>query len=138
MQCNQYIIESCEHQNATRPIDFVSMTHAYHCAMAHRLVTSTVTEGLTLRLSKFATGYNKYRMVIVTFTDGSTGAPWREIPRLMAQLFEAQFDITPEEFYQRFEEIHPFEDGNGRVGSLLYNILNDTIQDPIHPPEFKK
>lgn len=27
------------------------------------------------------------------------------------------------EYYYAFEEIHPLQDGNGRVGMLLYNIL---------------
>lgn len=32
----------------------------------------------------------------------------------------------------RFEDIHPFEDGNGRVGRILYNIHRLKCDLPIH------
>ena len=46
--------------------------------------------------------------------------------------------ITPEEFYQEFESIHPGIDGNGRVGCILYNFLRGSMNIPIKPPEFRK
>lgn len=32
--------------------------------------------------------------------------------------------VSGAEFYQEFESIHPFADGNGRVGFVLYNLGN--------------
>lgn len=76
-----------------------------------------------------------FRKTPVVFSNGKSGAPYSEIERMLNNLLQAKGIITPLEFYVEFEKIHPFEDGNGRVGALLYNIFNGTIFDPVLPPE---
>jgi Fic family protein len=68
--------------------------------------------------------WRSYRVVVGT----SMKPDPREVPRLMDQLFEHGGELTPTEWYREFEEIHPFADGNGRVGALIFNHMSDTLE----------
>lgn len=59
-----------------------------------------------------------------------------EVPRLIDNLCEHGTDLTAAEWFKEFEEIHPFRDGNGRTGAILYNWLNDTLDKPVTAPDF--
>lgn len=45
---------------------------------------------------------------------------------------ELMLDIkTVDDWYLAYEAVHPFSDGNGRSGKVLYNWLLGTLEDPV-------
>lgn len=150
MQFSQYIRESCEIQNATTPDDYIGMSLAF----AHTIqMWSFRSRNRSYRIDLNDLDYLirnirssptqiAFRSQPVTFANGNIiSGGVQVIEAQLRSLLDAQNDLTPEEFYWAFEEIHPWTDGNGRVGSLLFNVLNNSILNPIHPrdnPAWKK
>lgn len=74
-------------------------------------------------------GYYRRRNVFV----GNHIAPdWHYVENLMDNWLLDHMYLTPKEAYIRFEHIHPFVDGNGRVGRMLYNWQNLKANKDIH------
>jgi hypothetical protein len=60
--------------------------------------------------------------------------PPKDIRDRLARWWEQLQKMTPIEAYKEFETIHPFVDGNGRVGKIILNWRNGSLDDPIFPP----
>ena len=46
--------------------------------------------------------------------------PSEEVPNAMSIWLDSMWDMDPIESHISFEKIHPFRDGNGRTGRMLY------------------
>ncbi|KKL93403.1 hypothetical protein LCGC14_1874990, partial [marine sediment metagenome] len=66
---------------------------------------------------------------------GQNVVDWRNVPNALHRLWKHGQHLSPIQFYTEFELIHPFNDGNGRVGAILYNWLNGTLEDPEAPAD---
>jgi hypothetical protein len=66
----------------------------------------------------------------------SVKPPHPIVPRLLNELLEDVGQESPEEWFRRYEEVHPFRDGNGRTGQILYNWLRGTLDAPVWAPDY--
>jgi hypothetical protein len=59
-----------------------------------------------------------------------------EVPALIERWLENIPGMDAGEAYKEFQHIHPFRDGNGRVGKIVFNMLNGTLENPKMPPNY--
>jgi hypothetical protein len=83
--------------------------------------------GRYVEREKNANGFRTLNVRVGEFVAPS----YTEVPRLLEHLWKLKDLYTPDEFYVEFEKIHPFVDGNGRVGKILHNWLLGKLNDPI-------
>lgn len=126
-QCFDYMID---HTNDTLDERFIKD--------AHRILKTNTSDS---RLSWFHVGEYKIRKNMVG--DMKTTPPEKvkdEMNKLLME-YNKKTDITFEDildFHVKFERIHPFQDGNGRVGRIIlfkeclrYNIVPFIIEDDL-------
>lgn len=156
----QYSATECEHQGSGE-LSVYDMVNAWKFAsvVSNRVDSGTTIENLLTyhpnidlefilslgALVEPAENRDGFRTHAVGIVDPNSptgikpiGSSWWDIERHLTALLDSFYSapLTPDEFYKMYEEIHPFRDGNGRTGKILYNYLCGTLENPIWPPNF--
>jgi Fic family protein len=119
------------------PMHVAYLLRALNVARNMNAFSPTVNEDWIRELNAIVdNGDGNYRKIPATFNQGMPAINAENIPNVMANLVKHQDMLTYEEFVYEFLKIHPFEDGNGRVAFLLFNLLKGTIQALEPLPEF--
>jgi len=135
MDITDFVIDNCRQQNATEPKDYIGMTRACNRALKIGYFNEEITVQDILRIGGLVNNVSDicWRIVPVTFANGNSGIPASTIDHAIERLLEFQKAMSPEDFYREFERIHPFVDGNGRTGAILFNALTKDFW--TNPPE---
>jgi len=150
-----YVVHETERQSGTIR-EAVGMSYALQMFQNRWKLGRRMNDGLILTAFAVIKGYEAgaYRSVPAVFNQGTPAVPpgaqleqamkrWNavinssqaEVTKFETNLFDTPREIA--DFLTReFLLIHPFHDGNGRVGSLVWNFLNTTIMDPEPMPNF--
>ncbi len=129
----QYLLSESTRQYAS----WKPMTAAYERVNSY---DGELTEIFILSLAK-CFGFDGYRTTPVTFASGGQAANAQTISSAMARLISCspQTDDFGEwhAWLKAFLQIHPFQDGNGRIASLLFNWAINTLDEPVPLPYYK-
>lgn len=147
------VLDECGLQKDVSAESIEGLTSALICAKVTALhwhdepVTATMVQELILLLGLLVKPKHNtkgWRQTVVTFADLSFATAPQHLPRAMqsyCEIFAEQRFEDADGAYIHFEKIRPLEDGNGRVGWLLWLIYTFVTSGKWLeelPPEFSE
>ena len=144
MECSEYvaIVKFCAEEVERQergPIQVFNMFEAWLFAIDAQASGEWSTARLDVirRLGKLVepTKNDDWRAFPHRLGDDDLPAPV-DIPRLLSSWATTSWERDPDAGYLAFQRVHPFRDGNGRVGKILYNLLRGSMDAPAIPPNF--
>lgn len=141
MQQVQFAATECTLQQ-TSPERVYDMVHATVMAQSFRFARPRISISDVLFLGSIvepiinANGFRHYN-VTVDMRALPHGTIHANVTKLLDAFNTIEHPSSEDaiNFYKAFEEIHPFIDGNGRVGAILYNWILNTLEVPSIPPD---
>ena len=127
-------LECGRQQSGELSVYRMCMAYNYALTMTKEHQFPTVNTILELgRLVEPVINVNGFRTTPVTIN--YVPVPVIDFERVLGLYCKAWDRMIAREHYGQFEAIHPFKDGNGRVGAILYNWHH--LDTPSIPPEFE-
>jgi hypothetical protein len=130
----EWAAKECERQQ-TGPIEVWNLCRGIQYARSMVRIESLDIRCLGYLIEPQKNSMYWYRRVPVYFRDFENALDPDKIESAINSLLTHGSDLSPIDWYKEFELIHPFLDGNGRVGALLYNYLSGTLDDLQTPPD---
>jgi hypothetical protein len=119
------------------PIAVADMVTAWDYAWTHRAESFGVGTVLAVgALIKPSLNHNGFRTVPIWIGWEKGKVAPEDVERELTLLIDAWNEGRIEDadtFYRLFEEIHPFEDGNGRTGKVIYHLILGRLAYPQWP-----
>ncbi len=151
LEQTRYIFETNTIDSPDRPVnvdDILETLNHFRCIdliidQARRPLTETMIRQLHLVLKNGTADSRKKRFSagdykkLANEVDGRETAPPDEVPSKIKELlsdYRNHETVTLDDlldFHYRFESIHPFQDGNGRVGRLI--LFKECLRNGIVP-----
>ncbi len=130
------IVKFCAEECARQHSEELSVSGMFEAWMWVMEETPAINRSTVLEIARMVEpGKNRHGFRTVRVTVGDHLKKVQDFNRAIGILCDSPLVLEPVEWYREFENIHPFLDGNGRTGAIIYNYMMGTMTMPIETPD---